>query len=1592
MIMAKAVKKTRRLKKSVRKTLGALFLISALVVAAIPTEGLQASPQTVGDVNITRPTKKVTVTDDYMTTIIPKVKTTDPVYTTADRTFQFAYVQSGQEYIAVLLGFNKSTILDNQTLTIPGEVDAYKQYNTNEGTTRGYVAVGRSGNFLFYDNITTDTMTETKNELVNGVDTEVIYTTTTEHHQLYPCYTDTSSAWDGLPNERLYYQSDTSAAPTLVDRYDNVTVMRTVGDTTSLNSQTTGNFTGYTNTANDMNYQRLTGAEVRYVGNQTLEQDSVTGEWHASADLITQESQGVFYNCSNFTTLNVGPKLQGIGNYAFYGCGALESITLGDNLRVIGNSAFASCQRLEQVNINPANLVQKFGDHAFAGCTALVQFTVPISVTSIGDSAFEGCTALTTVDLCSQGTNNQLAEMGYDVFKNCSSLKGVTFPASFDKTVDISMFVGCYALEKIAAWNGAMTFTEGDGYTTDVYSIKKFREQLADDNDDVAFYFEGLTNSQLYYTAKENFIAFSHVMYNSSTTQYEKQDKYELTVDASTDGSGYPAMTYMVNSAGELIGKMPTGNVTDLKIPNKIGPYGITAIADGLFQDYCFLKTVTIPAAVKSIGSNAFKGCHNLTNVIFKADDVAIGADAFKTQDTTGHQLGCIESNATLTAADNTPVNKLHFTGSISATSTPFNYAMSYNGRYNNSSQKESYIIYYSGWPQNLEVQYVVDDTTGVGKSTLVDFPVISNLGTSTKYTKDNYTYLTDELEEAIKTALSTPEAIRSEYQNEIIDATKNLVIPEGVEDIKEGLYLQKEAEDLAQSFTDLKTVTSYGLTEIGDNDFAGSETLGSIALHSDVETIAAQAFKDCTGLTSVTITGANQTIGDHAFEGCTELVSVAIPATTTSLGVRPFAGCEKLGSGTNDINFQNSPYFTYEDSMIFATTDGVKTKLIECLEGKTGKYVRGSELSGITSMESEAFAGTGVKEVDLSSSMISAVPTLAFAYTDSLNSVKLPSTCMTIADYAFKESEAQYIEVPNVTVVSPNSFADMKKTNNSDITLCVTKDSYMDQWGTQNGYDITYMQKVNYYTVVFYDWNEELGKNVIVKEETVAEGADATPPEPAGKTGYLFSAWDPDYHEISADTTCFAQYVTPPDDYGKFTVTFVDYDDTVIKKVLVEENGDATDLAPKDPTRDGYIFIGWDRSLTEVTESFTTKAVYEQLAEDEFVVTYYAKDFTTVVYRTKVKSGEDAPNITGPAVDGYTFTGWLPAITNVTKNLDTYAQYTSGSSSSGSTATPTPTPTPTPTSSGSNNNNNNTSTTTYTLTVVNGSGSGSYVAGSQPIIVANDPATGMEFSSWTVNPSTTKIASTALSATVITMPETNVTVTANYKKKGSGTSGSSTASGNSTNTGTRRPSSSTGTVKSGTTVVIDKNGLSNTGVVSATVNGSSDNFMIKITESSAASEAVLKALMAEYGNDLTNIKYFPMDISLYDSTGTNKITDTTGLSISITLPLPDSLITYAGNNKVAGVVNDRLDKLNPKFTTINGVSCVTFVAEHFSPYVIYVDTANLSSGTINDSTPKTGDGIHPKWFLSVGLACVSFVLFMQKDSGKKKKMKVRAV
>ena len=1635
--MTKGKKKTnRRLKRTVRKTLGTLFLVSAIVVAAIPTEGLRAEEDAVAQaahshvdthtgakykVSIRRnaPEKQSDLLTGSniptMDNLIPEVAEGTTIYTTGTNetdgsNYQFAYIQNGGDWSAILLGYNKDNTLPNNTLTIPNTVNAYIQPTGNLGTGNGYVAANRLGNPLYYEAVTPhirmvddtsqpilgdDGVTQAKDPITG----KLLYVQVEETYytgEIKPCYA-TDNAWKNMDVlTQFFYYKEGATGKTVFNAEDE-----------------SGDPATYANYANalDSDHQWIKDGKVRYIGNQyldsTLDPDSNTYKWSipSGGGYITEAnaSKGIFAQAGNIGTLIIGEDLIGIGNCAFYECTGLDSISFGNGIKVIGNYAFAGCGSLRDVAIPDLCSLGQIGDHAFYSCTNLTKFTLPINVSYVGDYAFAECRFLSDFVMCNYGDANDrsnLTELGWNVFENCETLSSLTFPANYNEAVDISLVKGCKNLRYITARSKKMTFTEKeDG---DVYCFDCFKEMLSGDPVNGTFYFEGRDDSTIHSFTRENCFAFSYIDYNSETTQYEKLDKYELTVQDPNVTGKTGRSTYVVNSNNELISSTVGENVSTLEIPDPIGPYHIYNIGANIFANNCNLTMVSLPASVVSVGANAFKGCHNLATVIFNNSSVAIGTDAFKTQDYTGaaHRGSC---TGVKNDSDNSPSVKLTFVGEVSPTSTPYLYAMSEDGRYNNGSQLKTYVRYCSGWPTNLVVQY--NEEKGV--SELIDFPAFSQLSGYTNET--NYPYLTDAQRKAAGTALDkyTHNQTLTEDQKQFIDSALNVVIPEGIQAIKDGLFVEKENADVAAaSLKEDKTVTIYGLDTIEANDFRSedgtdaAQHLKAVNILGNTASIAANAFEGCAALETVNITGNMSSIGDYVFKDCPALNDVTLSGTINSLGLIPFTGCNQL----SNVAFLGNDYFSCDESIIYGMSGGAKARIIECLEGRTSKYVKPSELAGVTSIAPRAFQGCdALREIDLTESKITTVPEYAFADTAEMRTIKLPTTCTTIEDYAFKNSGMERLEASQyLNLIGQHAFDDLLKANPDpkDVVICSPENSYLYNYAKLKGFTVDTTPLVEYFTVNFRDWNEELGSYALVPdaEQRVKGGEAATPPTPAGKSGEVFQYWDPDPSEITADVTITAMYSKEDPDANKLTVTFQDWDGTVIKEIKVSSGGSIADADLPNTSnlvRDGYIFIGWDRPLTNITESFTTMAQYKALSEDDIVVRYINSVTKEVFYQTTIKKGTVAPSIQTPTVSGYTFKEWLPDIaTAITENTDFYAVYEASGSNNGGTASPGTSTSPGASTSPGGNNNNGTTAKMYTLTVKNGSGSGSYVAGSQPIIVANDPAKNQQFSSWSIDPANTKIASKVLSATVITMPEANVTVTANYTaKSGSGNkTNTSTGSGNSTNSNSnRRPSSTTtGTVSGGrTTVVIDKNGLSNTGVVSATVNGSSDNFVIKITESAAASEEVVKALMAEYGSDISAIKYFPMDISLYDSTGNTKITDTTGLSISITLPLPDSLITYAGNNKVAGVVNSKLDKLSPKFSTISGVSCVTFTAEHFSPYVIYVDTNNLTAGTIADSTPKTGDGIHPKWFLSMGLACISVVLFMKKD--KKTLRKARA-
>ena len=350
----------------------------------------------------------------------------------------------------------------------------------------------------------------------------------------------------------------------------------------------------------------------------------------------------------------------------------------------------------------------------------------------------------------------------------------------------------------------------------------------------------------------------------------------------------------------------------------------------------------------------------------------------------------------------------------------------------------------------------------------------------------------------------------------------------------------------------------------------------------------------------------------------------------------------------------------------------------------------------------------------------------------------------------------------------------------------------------------------------------------------------------------------------------------------------------------------------------------------------------------DNFVVTFSDYDGTILSTQTVARDGDAVPPA-NPVRAGYTFVGWRPNYTAITSDRTCIAQYTMNSTTGSTTSS-----TGTTSGTGTTSSTGTTSTTSRTSTT------------------ARTSSSGRSTSSSSSSTSSSSTSSSSSSSSMLTTTIISTTVVRNNTGRG-GTTGSNTGN-NSGNTG-------------GTKVIANTAGISDIGKISATVNGSTDSYVIKITDSAEATAAVEQALLAEYGT-LDPLRYLPMDISLYDSTGTTKISPLPeGVSVSVTLPIPDDLAIYGGNAKPANAEGGVLSKMNPRFTVINGVPCMTFTATHFSPYVIYVDTANLSTDGSQDATPVTGDPIHPKWFLVIGLAAIAVVLFLKRDSEDRLKM-----
>ena len=195
------------------------------------------------------------------------------------------------------------------------------------------------------------------------------------------------------------------------------------------------------------------------------------------------------------------------------------------------------------------------------------------------------------------------------------------------------------------------------------------------------------------------------------------------------------------------------------------------------------------------------------------------------------------------------------------------------------------------------------------------------------------------------------------------------------------------------------------------------------------------------------------------------------------------------------------------------------------------------------------------------------------------------------------------------------------------------------------NNLTITAKWKINKYTVTFKDGDK------VVKSAEMNYGSAIAAPKDPDKEGYTFKGWQgyTDNMTLPAhDVTFTAQWTI-----NQYTLTFKNGE--TVYKTITQDYGTAI-AKPTDPTKTGYTFGGWDKTIptTMPAGDMTIKAKW---TANQYTVTFdsdggSACDSVSVTY--------DRPygTLPKPTKEGYTFTGWYD---NNTLIYDTTLYRTAG-------------------------------------------------------------------------------------------------------------------------------------------------------------------------------------------------------------------------------------------------------------------------------------------------------------------------------------------
>ncbi len=226
--------------------------------------------------------------------------------------------------------------------------------------------------------------------------------------------------------------------------------------------------------------------------------------------------------------------------------------------------------------------------------------------------------------------------------------------------------------------------------------------------------------------------------------------------------------------------------------------------------------------------------------------------------------------------------------------------------------------------------------------------------------------------------------------------------------------------------------------------------------------------------------------------------------------------------------------------------------------------------------------------------------------------------------------------------------------------------------------YTANYSATKNKYTVTWKNIGQIIETDTGVEYGTTPSYDGATPTKGADQQyTYTFEGWDPEVETVKGDATYNAKYNNT---LNKYEVKFVDEDGTTplkvnysgqeVNSVKYDYGTKAADIVrPKNPEKAAtaeytYTFTGWTPAIADVTDNATYKATYSR-AKNRYTIKFvdYNGDVISSAEYEYGKTAADIvrpsnPSRTATAEYTYSFSGWTPAIADVTGDAIYTATY----------------------------------------------------------------------------------------------------------------------------------------------------------------------------------------------------------------------------------------------------------------------------------------------------------------------------------------------